>query len=47
MQSHPEHNDDPQADRGKGGLWIAVAIATVVMIIVVLHLTGVIGPGAH
>jgi len=47
MQSHPEHNDDPQPGGGKGGLWIGVTITAVVVLIVVLHLTGVIGTGPH
>lgn len=47
MQSHPEHTDEPQPDHGKGGLWVGIAITAVVVIIIVLHLTGVVGPGSQ
>lgn len=42
-----EHDDDPQPERGNRGLWLAVAIAAVMVVFVLLHLLGVLGPAAH
>jgi hypothetical protein len=42
-----EHDDDPQPDRGDRRLLVPVIVVVVVMIFVLLHLTGVLGPGSH
>lgn len=47
MPSLPEHDDDPRPDHGNRRLLVPVIIVIVVMIFVVLHLTGVLGPGSH
>jgi len=51
LPSHPDADDSTDASTGgartsRGG-WIVVgAIIAVVVIVVLLHLTGVVGPGA-
>jgi len=47
MPSLTEHDDDPhpQPDRGNRRLMVPVILVVVVMIFVLLHLTGVLGPG--
>lgn len=47
MPSLSEHDDDPhpQPDRGNRRLMVPVILVVVVMIFVLLHLTGVLGPG--
>jgi hypothetical protein len=47
MPSLSEHDNDPQPDRRKRGFLVPVLIAAVVVVFVILHLTGVIGPGSH
>jgi hypothetical protein len=50
--SHPGV-DDSASDQepGRGGSWASKAViaivAALVVVIVILHLTGVVGPGAH
>lgn len=48
--AHPDHVDDVAAPR-EGNTWAGVAIAIVlgglVLLVVLLHLIGVVGPGAH
>jgi hypothetical protein len=46
--SHPEHDDETEPPyRLRVRLVAAAAIAAVVVFVIVLHLTGVIGPGSH
>jgi hypothetical protein len=47
MPSLSEHDDDPQPDRGTHRLLVPIMVVVVVMIFVLLHLTGVLGPGSH
>ncbi len=47
MPSLSEHDDDPRPDRGNRRLLVPVIVAVVVMIFVLLHLSGVLGPGSH
>jgi hypothetical protein len=47
MPSLSEHDDDPQPDRGNRRLLVPVIVVLVVTIFVLLHLTGVLGPGSH
>jgi hypothetical protein len=47
MPTLSEHDDDPQPDRGNRRLLVPVIVVVIVMIFVLLHLTGVLGPGAH
>ncbi len=42
-----QHDDDPQPGRGKRSLVLPAAIAALVILMVVLHLTGVVGSGSH
>jgi hypothetical protein len=42
MQRHPEHNDEPQANRSRRGLVVGGLVAVVILVIVLLHLLGVI-----
>ena len=50
LPSHPEHDETPTPPR-RSTDWAAVVvvavIATLLVVMVVLHLTGVVGPGAH
>ncbi len=42
------HSDpEPDASTGRPPLWLVVVIVLLVTGFVVLHLTGVLGPGAH
>jgi hypothetical protein len=47
MPNLSEHNDDPQHGRGNRRLPVPAIVAVVVMIFVLLHLSGVLGPGSH
>ncbi|MGI8920082.1 MAG: hypothetical protein ACR2HD_00165 [Solirubrobacteraceae bacterium] len=47
MPSLSEHDDDPQPDRGHRGRLVPVVVVILIVIFVILHLTGVIGPGGH
>jgi hypothetical protein len=40
-------DNDPAPDRRRPPIALLVVIATLVLAVVVLHLTGVIGPGSH
>lgn len=42
-----EHDYDPQRNRSARSLRIALLIVVAVTAMVVLHLTGVVGPGSH
>jgi hypothetical protein len=46
MPTLSEHDDDPRPDRGNRRLLPAIVVV-VVLIFVLLHLTGVLGPGSH
>lgn len=50
MRAHPDRVDDEPAP-GEGHTWagvaIAIALGAVLVLIVVLHMTGVVGPVAH
>ena len=47
MSRLSEHDNDPQPRGRQRGLLIAVLVAAVIVAFVLLHLTGVIGPGSH
>ncbi len=47
MPNLSEHDNDPHATRGRRGQLMPILIVAVVVIFVVLHLTGVVGPGSH
>jgi hypothetical protein len=47
MPSLSEHDNDPPTGGRQRGLAIAVLVAAVIIVFVLLHLTGVIGPGSH
>lgn len=47
MPSLSEHDDDPRPERGNRSLLVPVIVVIVVVIFVLLHLTGVVGPGSH
>ena len=47
MPSLSEHDNDPRPGGRQRGLVIAVLVAAVIVVFVLLHLTGVIGPGSH
>jgi hypothetical protein len=42
-----EHDRNPQPNRDARTFLIAILIVMVVIAMVVLHLTGVVGPGSH
>ena len=42
-----QHDDDLQSGRGKRSLVVPAVIAALVILMVVLHLTGVVGSGSH
>jgi hypothetical protein len=42
-----ERDHDPQPNRDARTFLIAILIVTVVIAMVVLHLTGVVGPSSH
>jgi hypothetical protein len=48
VASHPEPDDGTEPPyRLRVRMLAAAAIAAVVVLVIVLHLTGVIGPGSH
>jgi hypothetical protein len=52
LPSHPDADDSTDApDRGARPSWagriVVGAIIAVVVVVLLLHLTGVVGPGAH
>ncbi len=47
MSGLSERDPPPDGDHGGPRLLLAVVIALIVTAFVVLHLTGVIGPGSH
>ena len=48
MKPHPEGDDQPEAEpRSLGGIIAIVVIGAILLALIVLHLTGVMGPGAH
>lgn len=47
MHNHPEHLDEPAPRTTRTAVLIGVGIFAVLVILVALHLTGVVGPGAH
>jgi hypothetical protein len=42
-----QQDNDQQAGRGKRRFILPIVIAAVVVLMVVLHLAGVVGPGSH
>ena len=50
LPAHPDRVDDAEAP-SEGTRWTGIALVAVLgallVLIVVLHLTGVVGPGAH
>ena len=47
MPSLSEHDNDPQPGGRQRGILIAVLVTAVIVVFVLLHVTGVIGPGSH
>jgi hypothetical protein len=47
MPSLSEHDDDPQPRNGSRSLLVPVLVVAVVLVFVLLHVTGVLGPGSH
>jgi hypothetical protein len=48
LEPHPEQGDQPEAGRkSAGGVIAVVVIGLALLIVVVLHLAGVMGPSAH
>jgi hypothetical protein len=46
MPNHPEHEDHPRPEHGNRRLLLAAAIIALAVVLVILHLSGVIG-GSH
>ncbi len=47
MSSLSEHDDDPQPGSANRGLWVGVLVVVVMIVFVLLHVLGVVGPSAH
>jgi hypothetical protein len=48
LEPHPDQDDQPEAGRrSAAGIIAVVVIGLVLLIVVVLHLAGVMGPSAH
>ena len=49
MDPHPERDDQPETDTGRspGGVIALIVAGALLLIVVILHLAGVTGPGAH
>jgi hypothetical protein len=49
LPAHPQRHDDQESETGV--TWVAVVVITVVIALVaalvILHLTGIVGPAAH
>jgi hypothetical protein len=45
MSSLSENDPEPDAGRGGPPVWLVAIVVIVVFALVVLHLTGVVGPG--
>lgn len=44
MHPHPEQSENPQPRSSRRAVLVVVGIAAILLLIVVLHLTGVVGP---
>ncbi len=42
-----QQDNDQQSDRTKRSFMLPIVIAAAVILMIVLHLTGVVGPGSH
>jgi hypothetical protein len=50
LPSHPESSEpgsEPPPRPGRAGTVVVAALLVLVALIVILHLTGIVGPGAH
>ncbi len=47
MPNHPEHLDEPEPQSKRLPALLAIAAVVLLAVVVSLHLTGVVGPGAH
>ena len=51
LPSHPDTEDSPAAGGGRprltSGTVVALVLGAVVLVVIVLHLTGVVGPASH
>lgn len=46
MHPHPEQSEDPQPRSSRRAILVGTGIAAILVLIVVLHLTGVVGPAS-
>jgi hypothetical protein len=47
MPNHPEHLDDPEPKSKRGPAIIAIAVVVLLAVVVGMHLSGIVGPGAR
>lgn len=47
MQPHPEQSEDPQPRSSRRAVLIGAGIAAILLLIVLLHVTGVVGPASR
>lgn len=48
MRSYPDHDEETEpTGRGRPPLLVGVIVVGVVVLMVVLHLTGILGPRSH
>lgn len=47
MPNHPEHLDEPEPKSKRGPALIAIAVVALLAVVIGLHLTGIVGPGAQ
>jgi hypothetical protein len=47
MPRFPEHDDDEVPERSGRRLMVPIIVVAVVVVFVLIHLAGVLGPGSH
>jgi hypothetical protein len=45
--AHPEADDAPDSEPGRNINWVIVVVGGLFALVVILHLTGVVGPLSH